>query len=164
MDRAEYLAAIQAHCYQGEVGGEALFMAYMAAETDSTRKLKWATCMQLETETKARLRPFLIRVGLDLEEERDAEELAQRRASYPARTWVEHMQWLVRVTDYYLEQFRALESAAPPEDLEIMQSMIVHESALQNFARCELAGDTDTSLEAVNALLIHPLVKRAVSS
>jgi hypothetical protein len=53
MDRAQYLKAVEDFMYQGEVLGEAMLDAYVAREKDPARRYKWATILQLETETKA---------------------------------------------------------------------------------------------------------------
>ena len=65
MTRAEYLKAVVEIMYQGEVLGEALLNAYVALEPDAVRRYKWGTILQLETQTKARPRPFLHRAGAE---------------------------------------------------------------------------------------------------
>ncbi len=47
--------------YRGEVIGEAIYSALIEATNDSVERLKLAHLLQLETETKAWLRPHLIR-------------------------------------------------------------------------------------------------------
>ena len=64
MDRSEYLNAIMEHFYRGEQIGEAASSYLVTHEANPVRRYKWATLLQLETETKARLRPFLMRLGL----------------------------------------------------------------------------------------------------
>ena len=56
MNRSDYLKAISEHFYQGEVLGEAFFAACVALESDAGRRRKWTALLQLESETKARLR------------------------------------------------------------------------------------------------------------
>ncbi len=46
--------------------GEAFFGRCLELESDPVRRYTWATLQQLETETKARLRPFLMRLGLSV--------------------------------------------------------------------------------------------------
>jgi hypothetical protein len=48
--------------------GEAAFLALMRAAKNERERYHFGTLLQLETETKARLRPFLVRHGLDLDE------------------------------------------------------------------------------------------------
>ena len=66
MTRQEYLASINEHFYQGEVLGEAVFAYHVKHEQSPEKRIKWATLLQLETETKARLRPFLMSLGLNV--------------------------------------------------------------------------------------------------
>ena len=45
--------------YNGELLGETVYSALYAAAKEKDEKRKWATLMQLETETKAWLRPII---------------------------------------------------------------------------------------------------------
>jgi hypothetical protein len=56
MDRAEYLKGINDFMYQGEVLGEVILDCYVHLEKDPERRYKWGTVLQLESETKTRLR------------------------------------------------------------------------------------------------------------
>ena len=67
------------------------------------------------------------------------------------------MKSLVEITDFFLGKFRAVAAFAPEGDREVTQSMVVHETALQNFAKAELAGQARTSLDEVLAELRFPL-------
>ena len=67
MSDLEYPACIN-ELYQSEVVGEAAFLALIKAARNERDKYHFVTLLQLETETKARLRPFLVRHGLELDE------------------------------------------------------------------------------------------------
>jgi hypothetical protein len=157
MDRAEYLKAVNEYFYQGEVLGEALMAAYVALEGDPARREKWATLLQLETETKARLRPFLVRLGLGVTQDDVSGKVAEFVAAYASKSWRQHMEEVAAITEMYLKQFRAIEAAAPEEEREVAHSMVVHESAFHRFAELELVGDTENSLVDVVAELHWPL-------
>jgi hypothetical protein len=157
MNRAEYLSAVNEFFYQGEVLGEAVFTCYAALETDAARRRKWAVCLQLETETKARLRPFLMRLGLGLAPDDVAARVAEFGKAYATKSWRQHMEEVVAITDFFLEKFRAIEEAAPDDERDMARSMVIHESALNKFGRLELAGDTQNSLADVVAQLHWPL-------
>jgi hypothetical protein len=45
--------------YESEIFGEAVFLALVEIARDPREKYQLGTLLQLETETKARLRPFL---------------------------------------------------------------------------------------------------------
>jgi hypothetical protein len=159
MDRAEYLKGVNEYLYQGEVLGEFFFHAYLAQETDPERRFKWATLMQLESETKTRLRPFLSRLGLSVVEVDPRQQLGEYVASYHSKTWRQHMAELKDFTEDYLKKFRELDSAAPESERKVTHSMIPHEEAIRNFAMLELAGDAAGSLNDVIAQLNYPLVR-----
>jgi hypothetical protein len=67
------------------------------------------------------------------------------------------MEGIAAVTNWYLEKFRSIESAAPESERAVAHSMVVHESALNKFAQLELAGDPGNSLNDVIAQLQYPL-------
>ena len=157
MDRDEYLAAVAEFFYGGEVMGEAFFAAYLAGETDPRRRYKWGTLMQLETETKALLRPFMTRLGLGIEEPDVAVRIASYADVYHAKNWRAHMQEIADITCFYLEKFRAIAAAAPADERDMARYMIGHETALHDFARLELGGDERGSLAGVVAQLRWPL-------
>ncbi len=158
MNRTEYLSAVNEFLYQGEVLGEAVFASYVGLEENAERRYKWGTLLQLETETKARLRPFLTQLGLSIVQVDVSERVAEFAKGYASKSWLQHMEEIAGITNWYLEKFRAVESAAPDSEREVAHSMVVHESALNRFAQLELAGDAKNSLNDVIAQLQYPLV------
>src|SRR5437764_10584484 len=81
--------------YQGEVIGEAVFDKMLHHLDDDRQRYVVATMLQLETETKARLRPVAAASGLDIAEdpaERAAGEALAAQLS--TATWLEKMQSL----------------------------------------------------------------------
>lgn len=125
------------------------------------RRYKWASCLQLETETKARLRPLIAGLGLEVSQPDMAPRAAALAATYADKSWTRHMEELAGFTDGFLVKFRDLADAAPPQERETVASMVVHEIALNDFAKLELAGEGDRSIDDVVALLQWPLPKPA---
>jgi hypothetical protein len=158
MNRSEYLSAVNEFFYQGEVLGEAVFDNFVRLEENAERRYKWGTLLQLETETKARLRPFLTQLGLSIVQEDTREKVAQFSEGYASKSWHQHMEVIASVTNWYLDKFREIESAAPESERAVAHSMVLHEAALNKFAQLELAGDTRNSLNDVIAQLQYPLV------
>lgn len=157
MDRQQLLERISDEFYQGELFGEGVFAAYYAAESDPERKLKLANLLQLETETKARLRPFLVKLGLDITE-KDISPIIKRFAEgYLVKGWDEHMEDLARTTEDYLGKFKEIEANTTGYERQMAHVMVTHEAALLNFARLELAGDGDRSLDDVVQQLHWPI-------
>jgi hypothetical protein len=158
MDRAEYLSATGEFFYQGEQIGEAVSSYFVTREKDPVRRYKWATLLQLETETKARLRPFLMRLGLGVEQTDISVQVAGFAEAASGKSWRGQMQDVADITDFYLEKFRAIEAAAPEgEEREMARVMVAHETTINNFAKRELAGDSVASEADMVAQLHWPL-------
>ncbi|HLX37267.1 MAG TPA: nuclear transport factor 2 family protein [Candidatus Binataceae bacterium] len=157
MTREEYLAAVNQFMYQGEVLGEAIFNCAVSLEADPIRKYKWGTVLQLESETKTRLRPFMTQLGLSIAQNDQAGTVAAFAETYASKSWRQHMEEAVAVTSFYLDKFREIEAAAPDSERAVAHSMVVHEAALKRFAELELAGDEKNSLNDVIAQLKYPL-------
>ncbi len=68
MSNAEYPSCIN-ELYQSEVLGEKAFLALINIARNPREKYHIGTVLQLETETKARLRPFLLKHDFDLVED-----------------------------------------------------------------------------------------------
>src|SRR5438270_13235926 len=100
MDRSEYLNCISEYWYQGEVMGEAHLACHLALETDPERRYKWATLLQLETETKARLRPFLMHAGVSIAQQDVSQKIAEFAKSYHTKTWRRHMEEIAAITEF----------------------------------------------------------------
>ena len=66
MDNKDYVVEQLVEMYQGEVIGEVLFNAMLSLFPEPDHQYKSATMLQLETETKARLRPALLELGASL--------------------------------------------------------------------------------------------------
>jgi hypothetical protein len=157
MNRAEYLSAVNEFIYQGEVLGEAVFNLYLGLEENAERRYKLATLLQLESETKVRLRPFMTQLGLSIAQEDVRDRVAEFAQSYASKSWRQHMEELAGIINFFLEKFREIENDAPASEREVAHSMVVHESALNKFAQLELAGDANNSLNDVIAQLQFPL-------
>lgn len=154
MTREEYLNGINEFFYQGEVLGEAVFAYHVKHERDEQRRKKWAALLQLETETKARLRPFLQSLGLSVAQDDVTARIGEITAGFETKSWQQHMKEIDEITSFFLEKFRAIEAAAPvgPER-DMASAMVQHETAINNFAKREMAGDSANSLVDVVAEL-----------
>ena len=161
MNRTKYLAAVHDLMYQGEVLGEALLGRWLELESDPVRRYKWATMQQLETETKARLRPFLMRLGLPIVQNDVSAQVEEYSKGFADKSWVELMELGADISGRYLQKFREIEAAAPDGDRQVVHSMVVHEAALCEFAKRELAGDANHSLDAVISQLQWPIAPPA---
>lgn len=167
MNRNEYLSAVNEWWYQGEVFGEALMDRWLQLERDPIRRWKWATIQQLETETKARLRPFMMSLGLSVVPDDVRDKVDEASKGFAEKSWPELMEMGAQITSLYLDKFRQMGAAAPDTERKIAHSMVIHESAINTFVRRELAGESENSLEDVIRQLQWPIprpqagVKRA---
>ena len=161
MTNTVYPGCIQ-ELYQSEVLGEAAFLALHAVARNDLDRYSFGTVLQLETETKARLRPFLLKHGLALEEQADDALLEGFVAAYQEHPWHEFLAGLQPLVDNFLARFKEIAEAGPAEDQDVLQSMVTHEQSFVIWIQRELAGEPN-SLEAVISQLQYPLPEPEMS-
>ena len=146
--------------YQGEVIGEVAFNRLLSQFQDPDHRFKVAVMLQLETETKARLRPAMVELGLDLTEAESARTQGEGLAEIlEGKNWNEAMLILRDALVPYVERYREITAEAPASYRELAQSMVTHEESLHRFAELEIAGDVEKSLDGIVAQLVFPLPK-----
>ncbi len=144
--------------YQGEVIGEVAFNRMLAQFDDPTHRFKIGVMLQLETETKARLRPPMAELGLDLAETESARATGHELGDvFEGKTWLAAMEALRDGLAPYVERYRAIAAEAPARYRELANSMVVHEESLYRFAELEIAGEGEKSLDGITAQLVFPL-------
>jgi hypothetical protein len=160
--QAPHLAALQ-EFYQGEILGEAMFDTMLKSVRNESERYKIALMLQLETETKARLRPFLAAEGLPLQEDPTMRPQGEQFArELEGASWNEKMQALAEsIGKTWVPRYRELTHSLPPLLRAVGESMVTHEQALLEMARRELAGEADRSDEPVRDLLINRLPRPA---
>ncbi len=135
--------------YQGEVLGEALFGRIADRLDDEARAAKMRRLATLERRTKEAIAPALERAGLPTEPDPEMATLADALAvDLP---WEDFLGATEAITAQYIPLYRRLGELDPSEQ-DTSDLLVAHEAALRAFARAELAGDTTTSLEEINAL------------
>jgi hypothetical protein len=156
MSDLEYPACIN-ELYQSGVLGEQAFLALMAAAKNDLDKNHFGTCLQLESETKVRLRPFLHKYGMEfVEKQESGGEVAGFVALYQQSTWLEFLAALKPMIDQFLARFQEIANAGPAEDQDVLQSMIKHEKSFEYWIEKETAGE-DGSLDAAISQLQYLL-------
>ena len=157
MSDLEYPACIN-ELYQSEVLGEQAFLELMAVAKNEREKYHFGTFLQLESETKVRLRPFLQKYRMKfIEEPSSGEEVAGFVALYQQSTWHQFLAALKPMIDQFLARFEEIAAAGPAEDQDVLQSMITHEKSFVHWIEKEIAGEGG-SLDAVIGQLQYPLV------
>lgn len=145
--------------FQGEVLAESLFDAMLHHCADDRERYVIGTMLQLETETKARLRKAIAERGMVFAEDpakRDfGRGLAQKLETAP---WLGKMKTLFDVLDgVYVPRYQEINDAAGPDDREITEYMVLHETSLRECLWRELNGDTIGSVELILPQLRYPL-------
>lgn len=157
MSEADYPGCIN-ELYQSEVLGEAAFLGLIKVARSERDRYHFGTLLQLETETKARLRPFLLGHGLELDESQGgAEAVAGFVALYQDHDWSEFLTQLRPVIDQFLGRFREIADMGPEEDKAILESMVLHEESFVHWIEKELAGESG-SLDVALAQIKNPLL------
>jgi hypothetical protein len=157
MTDLEYPACIN-ELYQSEVLGEQAFLALIAAAKNEREKYHFGTFLQLESETKVRLRPFLQKYGMKfVEEPGSGEQVAGFIALYQNNSWLDFLAALKPLIDQFLARFQEISNAGPAEDQDVLQSMIKHEKSFVHWIEKETAGE-EGSLDAAISQLQYPLV------
>ncbi|MHC5211788.1 MAG: hypothetical protein ACYTG2_13800 [Planctomycetota bacterium] len=156
MSGAAYPACLR-ELYESEIFGEAAILALLDLVEDARDRYHLGTLLQLETETKARLRPLLHRHGLSLSEDMDLGDVAGVVETYRGGTWREFAAKIKAVAETYLARFEEIARQGPAEDREILESMVRHEASILRWLDMESRGETEGSLDAMIAQLNHPL-------
>ncbi len=156
MNEVAYPACIR-ELYESEIFGEAVFLALVAIARNPREKYQLGTLLQLETETKARLRPFLFQYGISLDENMDLAGVPVAIEGYQALSWPEFAAVNIPVVQGFLSRFEAIFELGPGEDKRTLQSMVDHEASILRWVTMESNGITDGSLDDVIAQLQYPL-------
>ncbi|HEY2048197.1 MAG TPA: hypothetical protein VGH03_02575 [Caulobacteraceae bacterium] len=142
--------------YVSEVYGVAAnaFMQreYYGLTADHRRKLE--ACRLLMAETAERLREHLIKeLGVEVRPPTRAEEMAPLIASLPRGSWHQRLLALESVSVRGVDAYRKLRGIYGETEPHLCASLIAKEIAMRDFARDELDGETETSVERIVALL-----------
>jgi dimethylamine/trimethylamine dehydrogenase len=128
--------------YEEEISGEAYF--YGLADHSSERD-KMILLGRIERHAAMAVESLLDKYGL---KPRDENTLAQEGMSYvelhQSYSWLQFMTYIVERYPLYLDEFNALEQMAPVEDRCALQRLTDHEVVVIDFAKQELAGNTNS--------------------
>lgn len=144
--------------YQGEIIGEVVFDALLAEFDEPSQHYKLATVLQLETETKARLRPAMMELGLNVAEDDESRVAGKHLATLvKGMEWKDAMAVLRDAVEPYLARYQTIADNAPTDYQALAQSMVVHEVSVYDFLAMESAGKTENSLNSIIEQLASPL-------
>jgi len=157
MSNLEYPECIR-ELYESEILGEEISLALLKEAKSERDAYHIGTLLQLETETKARLRPFLYKLGISLDEEADAGGLVDFVSAYKAMNWQEFAGFLKEPVQGFLSRFEEIAGVTPPDDRPMVDSMVDHEAAILRWVTLESEGPREDSLDAMISQLKFPLV------
>jgi hypothetical protein len=137
--------------YQGEVLGEALFGRMADQMDDEDHVAKMRVLAELERRTKMAVAPALERAGLSTGPDDESLQTAEALAGAASTPWKDLMATFEPITSQFCAMYRRIGELDPSEK-ETSDLLVAHELALRSFARAEIAGDTETSLDQITAL------------
>jgi hypothetical protein len=144
--------------YQGEIFGEILFDEMLSFFDDADKIYKISVLLQLETETKARLRPSMVEAGHDLRELEASRNAAMDMVSaIKGKTWDEIMLFIRDAVKPAVEHYKDLANNLPAKYTHIGEGMVKHEQSIIDFVELEIAGKSDQSIDLISAQLINTL-------
>jgi hypothetical protein len=138
--------------YQGEVLGETLFGTLADRYSDPDHSSKMRQLETLERRTKEAMVPAMERAGLPTGPDQEAVKEGLGLADLlDAAPWIDFMGTFEPVTTEFLAVYHRIAEVNPDEH-EVSALLVAHEEALREFGRQELAGNTEGSLDLINAL------------
>ena len=144
--------------YQGEVIGEVVINCLLPVFRSPREQYLLGTVLQLETETKARLRPVAAQLGIDI-----IEAAESREAGFAFRKLVDGLDWHDSMKVFaealipYVNRYQKILDIAPPEYKQIAEMMVVHERSIQQLWEREALGEGDSAIDEINGQLLFPL-------
>lgn len=143
--------------YESEVNGEAIFSTLLKSAKTERDRFHLATLLQLETETKAWLQPFLFKHGVEFSRPDIKLFIDQAVGLYGEKGWLGLMLGAKQIATSSLADFEAIAAAGPAQDQAYLAGMVRHERAILNWIDGELRSAGDESLADVIAQLKFPI-------
>ena len=134
---------------ESEIFGEAVSLALLEVARNERERYHFASLLQLETETKARLRPLLYKYNVSLSENMALGHIEGIVHGYINSSWEGFARANIQIVEGFLSRFKEIVAVGPDEDREILESMIRHETAILRWFDMESRGETEGSLNAV---------------
>lgn len=145
--------------YQGEIFGEVLFDQMLSFFDDKELKYKVSILLQLETETKARLRPTMMELGLELCELPESRKMGlDMAASLEGKSWKAIMETIVTAVEPAIIRYKAIAESAPAEYSELTNYMLKHETSMLDFAKLELENKSEQAIAIICSQIKNKLV------
>lgn len=148
--------------WQGEQWGREFFELLAAATDHADRRAKWEALAELEQAIGGILAPLVTDEETDASEQKRP-DLDTAAAAYGALPYTEALQQMMTLVEPAIDRFRGLLDLAPEEHREAVQILFDHEVAIREFAKRELAGDTEASLVPVCDVIVRARASKLTS-
>jgi hypothetical protein len=142
---------------ESEIFGEAVSLALLEVVKNERERYHLASLLQLETETKARLRPLLYKHNVSLSEKMPLDHIERIVWGYINASWEEFTKANIKIVEGFLARFKEIAMIGPDEDRVVLESMIRHEQAILRWFDMESRGEKEGSLDGILAELQHPV-------
>jgi hypothetical protein len=148
--------------YQGEIAGEIVNEALLAVYPEPLAQRVLLAFLQAETETKARLRPAMVRLGVPIEGSPDGQKIVDEvQSRFKGLSWSDFLSaGRALLTDQYVPRYREIADIAAadgdPVAIDVANYMVVHETAFVDLIDRLLAGDPNFT-SGVDALMHFPI-------
>ena len=142
---------------ESEIFGEAVSLALLEVAKNKRERYQLASLLQLETETKARLRPLLYKYNVSLSENMSLDHIKGIVYGYINTSWETFAKANIAIVEGFLTRFIEIAAVGPDEDREILESMIRHETAILQWFDMESRGEKEGSLDGILAELQYPI-------
>lgn len=142
---------------ESEIFGEAVSLALLEVARNERERYHFASLLQLETETKARLRPLLYKYKVSLSENMALGHIDGIVQGYLDSSWEQFAKANIRIVERFLSRFKHIAAIGPEEDRQILESMIRHETAILRWFDMESRGAKEGSLDGILAELQYPV-------
>ncbi len=151
---ARYLLTLQEY-YEEEVSGEAWYRA-LADLFEGARRNKMLRLAEVEGHTAQIVRPLIDAYGLAPKASSALQEEGRKAAQSGPQEWDALLDQMRADFPQYIDDFKALEAMAPPQDRAILKRMTEHEVVAIEFLALEAAGDPQ-STALLDAFLAGPV-------
>lgn len=150
--------------YQGEVFGEMFYSILLQQFRAPAQQYLLGSLLQLETENKARIRPFSFEQNIDLveSEEKRAEATKSLRHT-ETMEWAEAAASLIPISEDAVESYRKIAATAPEAWKPLADAMVEHETLILHATKLAADGEDEKAAGLVASCLAFPLPKPSMS-
>jgi hypothetical protein len=147
--------------YQGEIFGEAVNERLLSIYKEPQAQRLILASLQAETETKARLRPAMVRLGVQVTPPSDLKkQVDEALEGFKGLSWSEGIPAARAAVSQYVERYKEIARIAQadgdPVAIDVANYMVIHETAFVEMFDRLVEGDPNPT-KGVDALMHFPM-------